>query len=276
MANRYRLLALVLLLSFFTGAATAEEKPLFELGVIGGGGYLPDYPAAGQNHFNGIALPFPIYRGKFLRADGRGLRGRLHHSSDFELDISLGGSLAADSNNNDARSGMPDLDHLAEFGPRLQWTVARAARWAKLDLELPLRAVFSTDFSSVEHQGFLFEPQLAYQHGNIFNSGAKLKLGLSAIFADEKLQDYFYEVKAPFATASRRAYDGQGGYLGSRLRLLVLRPFGKRLKLFAAADVNSHSGAASEDSPLFREELTFGAGLGLIWSFYQSDRMVNE
>ena len=36
MANRYRLLALVLLLSFFTGAATAEEKPLFELGVIGG------------------------------------------------------------------------------------------------------------------------------------------------------------------------------------------------------------------------------------------------
>ncbi|MDP7546496.1 MAG: MipA/OmpV family protein [Alphaproteobacteria bacterium] len=274
--NLTRLLPLIVALSVLGAAARAEEKPLFEMAVIGGAGYLPDYPAAGQNHLNGIALPVPIYRGSFFRADSSGVRGRLHRSRDLELDISLGGSLDADSDNNDARTGMPDLDHLAEFGPRLQWTVARAARWAKIELELPLRAVFSTDFSSVEHQGFLIEPQLAYQHENFLASQTKLKLGFSVVFADEELQDYFYEVEARFATASRPAYDGQGGYLGSRLRLLLLRPFGKRLKLFAAADLNSHQGAANQDSPLFREDLTFGAGLGLIWSFFQSDRMVDE
>ncbi len=279
MSHRFslRLFAVVAPCLLFCLPASAAEKPLFELGVAGGAGYLPDYPGAGQNHFNGIALPFPIYRGEFFRSDSKGLlRGRLVHSSDFELDISLSGSLDADSDDNDARQGMPDLDYLAELGPRLQWTFARAARWAKMDLELPVRAVFSTDLSDVEHRGFLLEPQLAYQHGNFLGNGTKLKLGLSAAFTDEDLQDYFYEVTTPFVAAGRRAYDGQGGYLGSKLRLVVQHPLGKRLRFFLAGDLNSHHGAANEDSPLLREELTFGAGLGLIWSFYQSDRTVNE
>ena len=272
-----RLAALAAIIAILTGPAGAEKKPLFELGVVGGIGYLPDYPAAGQNHFNGIALPFPVYRGEILRSDSKGLlRARAVRGPDFELDISLSGSLSADSDDNDARRGMPDLDYMAELGPRLEWTVARAARWAKVDLELPVRAVFSTDLSSVEHRGFLMEPEVAYQHGNVFGTGTKLKLGLSAVIADEDLQDYFYQVDAPFVTATRPAYNAAGGYLGSRLRLLLLHPIGKRLRLFAAGNLYSHHGAANEASPLFREKLTYGAGLGLIWSFYQSDRMVDE
>ncbi len=258
-------------------SAVAERKPLVELGLAGGAGYIPDYPAAGQNHFNGIALPFPIYRGDFIRSDSKGLlRGRIIHSQNFELDVSLSGSLDADSDDNDARRGMPDLDYMAEVGPRIQWTFARAARWARMDLELPFRAVFSTDFSSVEHRGFLFEPQLAYQHENFLDAGTKLKLGLSTILADEDLQDYFYQVDVPFVTAVRPAYDGQAGYLGSRLRLLLLHPMSKRLRLFVAGELHSHHGAANENSPLYQEAFTYGAGTGLIWSFYQSDRGVDE
>ena len=268
-------LGAIVLLSVTT--ALAEQKPLFELGVAGGVGYVPDYPAAGQNHFNGIALPFPIYRGDFIRSDSKGLlRGRLIHSQNFELDVSFSGSLDADSDDNDARRGMPDLDYMAEVGPRLQWTFARAARWARMDLELPVRAVFSTDFSSVEHRGFLVEPQLAYQHENFLDTGAKLKLGLSTIFADEGLQDYFYQVDVPFVTDVRPAYDGRAGYLGSRLRLLFLHPVGKRLRLFVAGDLHSHHGASNENSPLYGEDFTYSTGTGLIWSFYQSDRKVDE
>ena len=268
-------LGAIVLLSVIT--ALAEQKPLVELGVAGGVGYVPDYPAAGQNHFNGIALPFPIYRGDFIRSDSKGLlRGRLIHSQNFELDVSFSGSLDADSDDNDARRGMPDLDYMAEVGPRLQWTFARAARWARMDLELPVRAVFSTDFSSVEHRGFLVEPQLAYQHENFLDTGAKLKLGLSTIFADEDLQDYFYQVDVPFVTAVRPAYDGRAGYLGSRLRLLFLHPVSKRLRLFVAGDLHSHHGASNENSPLYREDFTYSAGAGLIWSFFQSDRRVDE
>ena len=268
-------LGAIVLLSVIT--ALAEQKPLVELGVAGGVGYVPDYPAAGQNHFNGIALPFPIYRGDFIRSDSKGLlRGRLIHSQNFELDVSFSGSLDADSDDNDARRGMPDLDYMAEVGPRLQWTFARAARWARMDLELPVRAVFSTNFSSVDHRGFLVEPQLAYQHENFLDTGAKLKLGLSTIFADEDLQDYFYQVDVPFVTAVRPAFDGQAGYLGSRLRLLFLRPASKRLRLFVAGDLHSHHGASNENSPLYGEDFTYSTGAGLIWSFYQSDRKVDE
>ena len=268
---------LALIWSATGSMAWAEKKPLFELGVAGGGGYLPDYPAAGQNHFNGIALPFPIYRGEFFRSDSKGLlRGRLIHSRDFELDVSLSGSLDADSDDNDARRGMPDLDHMAEVGPRIQWTIARAAKWAKIDVELLLRAVFSTDFSSLEHRGYLAEPQIAYQHGNLFETGMKLKLGLSTTFASEDLQDYFYQVEAPFVTNSRPLYDAKGGYLGSRVRLSLLYPLGKHLRLFTIGDIYSQHGAANQDSPLYREDITFGFGLGLIWSFYQSDSIVDE
>ena len=269
------ILGAIVLLSVIT--ALAEQNPIFELGMAGGVGYVPDYPAAGQNHFNGIALPFPIYRGDFIRSDSKGLlRGRLIHSQNFELDVSFSGSLDADSDDNDARRGMPDLDYMAEVGPRLQWTFARAARWARMDLELPVRAVFSTDFSSVEHRGFLVEPQLAYQHENFLDTGAKLKLGLSTIFADEGLQDYFYQVDVPFVTDARPAYDGRAGYLGSRLRLLFLHPVGKRLRLFVAGDLHSHHGASNENSPLYGEDFTYSTGTGLIWSFYQSDRKVDE
>lgn len=270
-----------LLLSLSAVAARAEEapqeKPLWEIGVGGGAGWLPDYPAAGQNHVNAIALPYLIYRGQFLRADEKGLlRGRFVKSRDFEFDVSLSGSFSVDSDDNGARRGMPDLDYLAEVGPRLQWTIARAARWAKVDLELPLRAVFSTDLKSVDYRGFLAQPELAYQHGNFFGTGVALKLGVSASFADEELQDYFYEVEAPFATAARPAYDADAGYMGSRLQLSLSKPFGPALRAFLAGRIDFHQGAANEDSPLFREEVTYAAGFGVVWSFFRSQQTVRE
>src|SRR5690606_32117140 len=227
--------------------------------------------------FNGIALPYLVYRGEFLRADEKGLvRGRFVKSRDFELDVSLSGSFSVESDDNDARRGMPDLDYLVEVGPRLQWTIARAAKWAKLDFELPVRAVLSTDLKSVDYRGVLAEPEVAYQHANFLNSGVGLKLGLSASFADEELQDYFYEVEPRFAAAGRPAFDAEAGYLGSRLQLVLTKPFGPALRAFAAGRVDFHQGAANEDSPLFRDDVTYGFGAGLIWSFFQSERTVVE
>lgn len=270
-----------LALCLAAAAAQAEdaprEKPLWELGIAAGGGWLPDYPAAGQNHLNAIGLPYVVYRGDFFRSDEKGLlRGRFVTSKDFELDISLVGSFSADSDDNDARRGMPDLDYLVELGPRIQWTLARAAKWAKLDFELPVRAVFSTDLKGVDHQGFLAQPELAYQHGNFLDSGLALKLGLSASFADAELQDYFYGVEPQFATASRPAYEADAGYLGSRLQLVLTKPLGPALRIFAAGRVELHQGAANEDSPLFREDVTYGAGVGLVWSIFRSQRTVAE
>lgn len=283
MGCRWRLWALVLASlalapALAARAAEPEGKPLFELGLVGGGGFAPDYPAAGQNHLQGLGLPFVAYRGEFLRAGDRGLvRGRLLRRRDLELDVSLSGSFPADSDDNDARTGMPDLDWLGEVGPRLQYTVARAARDAKIQFELPIRAAFSTNFTSdLDFRGFVLAPQLAYQNENFLDADLKLKLGVGPTFATEELMDFFYEVKPAFASAARPAFDARGGYLGTKLELLLTKRINRRIRSFFALRANFHQGASNASSPLFRRDVTFSVGIGLVVSLYQSRRRARE
>jgi MipA family protein len=260
-----------------TTAAPDKSKPLWELGAVVGTGYLPDYPAAGQSHFQWAALPLLVYRGEILRAGDKGLiRGRLIHTDRVEFDISLSGSFPTDADNNTARNGMADLDWLGEVGPRLQITLARAARAAKIDLELPVRAVLSTDFSNFDHQGFIFAPELAYQNDDFLGKGIELKLGISADFASEGLSDYFYEVPNNFVTGSRSAYNAKAGYMGTRLQLSAFKPLTERWRVFAGINGEFHHGAANKSSPLFLNTSNIGVGAGVIWSFWQSDERVTD
>jgi len=273
----------VALVSFALAPAVAaqtaepEGKPLIELGAVGGGGYLPDYPAAGQNHLQWLALPYVAYRGEFLRAERGIVRGRLVRRRNLEFDVSVSGSFPADSDANDARRGMPDLDWLGEVGPRLQYTVARAGRDAKIDFELPVRAVFSTNFTSdLGFRGFVVAPELAYQNDNFLDAGLELKLGVSPSFASERLMDYFYEVSPAFATPARPAFDAGAGYLGTRLELLMSKQVNRRIQSFFALRGDLHNGASNSAGPLFRRNLSFSVGIGLVVSLYQSERRVRE
>ena len=115
-----------------------ERRPLLEAGVFGGGGWIPDYPAAGQNHLRGLALPYVLYRGEVLRSDDRGVRGRFYRKDDLEFSLSFGGALGARSRDNRAREGMPNLDYLGEVGPALRWVAWRDGTKRRAVLELPL------------------------------------------------------------------------------------------------------------------------------------------
>ncbi len=246
--------------------AQTVEKPLFELGVVLGPAYLPDYPAAAQNHIQPVTLPYFAFRGGVIRSDERGLlRGSLIKTERFEFDVSLDGALPADSKKNDARTGMEDLDWIGEVGPRLQLTLIKAARDAKVDLEIPVRAVFSTDFRSLSGRGFDFEPALAYQKLNFLMPDLEVKLSASATFATEDLMDYFYEVPAANVTATRPRFDAKGGYLGSTLNLRLSKPLSRRFRLIGFARGDFHHGAKNEQSPLFKKKTTFGGGIVLIW-----------
>ena len=90
---------LVLLLLLCSSIAFSEErknKPLWELGLIGIGGYVPDYPASDENRFHAIPLPYVVYRGKIFRAGDKGLvRGRFIRKDRLEFDLSLDGSFDA-------------------------------------------------------------------------------------------------------------------------------------------------------------------------------------
>lgn len=273
---RTLLVASTALVSQVGDAPAADDrsaKPLFELGLVGVGGYVPDYPGANQNHIKGAALPYVVYRGGVIRAgEGSLLKGRIVRRDRLELDVSLNGSFPTDSDDNDARRGMPDLDFLGEIGPRLQLTLATAAKYAKVDLELPIRAVFSTDLTNFRFRGVVFHPKIAYQHQNFYDSGLKVKLSVGPIIASKRLMRYFYEVDPAFVTAGRSAFSAGAGYVGTEARLSVAARLTDRINLFGLGTASVYRGATNENSPLLKAKQTFGINVGLSYSFYQSDR----
>lgn len=254
-----------------TAAPQPPAKPLWEVGVIGGGAFTPDYPAADQNHGHALAVPMLRYRGEFFRSDERGVRGRFLHTDRVELDLSANASFPADSKDNDARKGMPDLDWMGEIGPRVQVSLYKDPQNGKIDAELPVRAVFSTDFhSDVTYRGWVVQPELAYSSADLWHSGASVKAGISGIFGSRDLNETFYEVAPAYATVDRPAYAAKSGYMGSQLDLRTIYPVTPWVSLAAMGRVGFHQGAANEDSPLFRDDVTYSAGLGMILTLAKS------
>ncbi len=244
---------------------------------MGGGGWVPDYPAADEYHVTGLALPYAIYRGTFFRAGDDGIaRGRFVRNPRFEFDIGLSGSFPADSDQNDARSGMPDLDFLLEAGPRLSIKLAKLTATSQLRLRLAVRPVISISLSQIGYRGIVFNPRLVYTHTGWFKPGTRFTVRLGPVFATNRFMDYFYEVGPRFVTPNRPAFNAKGGYLGSKLTLSARLPLTHRVRVFGALQAGYYGGAANEDSPLFRDRVNVGVGLGMIWSIFQSKRPARD
>ena len=98
----------------------AYTKPLWELAVVGGGAFTPDYPAADKNSLHGLALPYVIYRGDFLRLGTDSIAKGVFLDNDYiELDVGVAASFNSNSNDNNARRGMPDSGRRWELVHRL-------------------------------------------------------------------------------------------------------------------------------------------------------------
>lgn len=260
--------------------ALNEALPLFEFGIGGGLGEVPNYPASSERNFIALAAPYVIYRGDVLRVGGgRGARAVMFDNSNFEIDISVGGAFAADSDDGTVREGMPELDFLLEIGPQLVYRVKDfsfdGGGNARLNLRLQARAVFSTDFERIDDRGFVLQPQLAYQQRGTLFPDTALNASISLVFASEKLQDYFYQVDQEFVTVDRNLFDAQSGFLGAEANLGIAFPIAENIRGFFGGTLRFHGFAANEDSPLFENKITYSIGAGFVWRLYQSERKAN-
>jgi outer membrane protein len=271
MSRAVRAVAALLLAAAVTPVAAAEtERPLLELGLAGGAGWFPDYPAAGQNHWQGIVLPFITYRGEILRADETGVRGRFLRGDRVQLDISLGGALPADSDDNNAREDMPDLDLMGEIGPNLRLILLRHEGVSRLDLDLSLRAAFTTDFSDIVYEGVVLAPELAWKRLDLLVPGSRLRMGIGPLFGSDRYMDYFYEVEPRFERPNRPEFEAEAGYLGTRLQGSWNVPVTDRFSLVGGGRLEGFWGARNDDSPLFKEDVNVSVVGGFSYSFYQS------
>jgi len=259
-----------------TNPKEKQSKPLWELCVVGGGIYTPDYPAADKNSLRSLALPYVVYRGDVFRLGSDSIAKGVFIDNDFtELNVSLEASFNANSDDNAARRGMPDLDYLGEIGPQLKIKFGKLYG-GKTELQLPVRAVVSTDFSRFDRRRYLFNPRFFYQRQNIFDSGINMNSSIGASFATKELHQYFYGVEPRLATASRPAYEAEGGYLGSTLSVGLSYGITDRVRVYVGGHIGYYGGAANEESPLFRQKVNSSAHVGFTWSLFQSDTRVRS
>jgi outer membrane protein len=271
----WRILApLGLALDLAAGGCRAQQDsvqptlPLWELGVFGGSASTPAYPASSDRSVRSLVLPYVVYRGEILRAGRDGVDARLLRGERLEADLGFAVSLPARSDDIAARSGMPDLGTLVEFGPRLRLKLAEDGRGKRLRLEVPLRAVIEVR-GGARRQGYALEPRLTYDTSDersLWNGSASV----SVVFGDSSLNDYFYAVAPRYATARRPAYQAQSGLILTRVGLSASRALTPDWRLFGFVRYESYAGAANRNSPLFQRSSGTSAGLGAIWVWRRS------
>ena len=241
-------------------------QPLWELGVLSAGISQQAYPGSDEQVRRATLLPFGIYRGRLLRADGNTAGLRAVKTDSFELDIGFSGAFGAGGRGLAARQGMPRLGTLLEFGPRARWRLGDAPLGGRWRADLPLRAVLdvSDGFGS---RGWSLEPELTWERRQ---GGWRLSVSGSAILADRKLADTFYGVAPAEAIAGRPAYEAKAGLVALRLATGFLRELSPDWRLFGFARIDTVHGAANRDSPLVRQTTGATVGLGVSYTWLRS------
>jgi len=252
--------------------ADAEELPLWELGIGMSAFTLPNYIGADEQSYYALPIPYFVYRGNVVKVNREAISGKLFATDRLRLTLSVNGSLPVDSDDNDAREGMPNLDLLGEIGPNLRYLVyVTAERRHRLLFDLPARAVFSFDVDDVDPRGYTSTPTLRYT----FTKGRWLaEVSAGAQLADDEYNNYFYGVNPAFVTATRREYEADAGYGGMRLGLGIAHRWDRWWvgTFFRYADLN---GATFSDSPLVLDHQGFGGGLAFAWLFARSSKTVD-
>ncbi len=266
--------AIALLCLLAATPAAADELPLWEVGAGVGAFALPDYRGSDEGRGYLLPVPYVVYRGKFLKADRKGIRGTLFDSERLDLNLSVAASLPVNSAHNAARRGMPDLAPSLEFGPSLEIALWRAGdRRDLLALRLPVRAAFTLE-GSPSAIGWVATPQLNLDlAGRGALGGWNLGLLAGPIYGSRRQHQYFYGVAPQFATPVRPAYEAPSGHAGSQFIAAASRRFA-RFWVGAFLRVDTLRGAAFEASPLLKSDSYVAGGVGVAWLLGTSGQLV--
>ena len=256
--------------------ASAEEErtalPLWELGLLGGAIQTPDYSGSNETRVRGIAFPNFRYRGKIFRSDeNEGTRARLLRDPVYKIDFSFSGNFPVDSEDNEARKGMSNIDAVFEIGPRLKVLLTQSdENFRALELIFPLRAVYTTDLRYYQDRGVNFSPGIQWGVKKVLCPRCEIFFRMSALFSSERYSDLFYQVDPQYVTAGRPLFDGKGGFNSLDIFTGYAVRLGK-VQAFTGVYYSNYSGTANRASPLFRQNSNTLLIFGLGWLFWESE-----
>lgn len=257
----------------FQGPLHAEDLPRWEMGIGLGGLYLPDYRGSNEQSGYVVPLPYLIYRSDFVNVDREGVRGTLLGWDRVRLDISAALDIPVNSDQNEARAGMPDLDSTFEIGPALEVRLWEGATKNRLTLNLPLRVVIATDLAHYDSLGWVFAPYFSFTIPWPTRDLGDIEFSFGPSYASHHFHDYYYGVEPQYATPQRPTYEADSGYSGSRYSIGVSRRVGDIwFGVFARYD--DLSGAVFINSPLVKQDHAVTVGGGIAYVFAKSQETV--
>ena len=263
--------AMALLALAACGAAHADEGPLWELGAGVGALSFPDYRGSSRQRSYVLPVPMVVYRGEVFQADRERVRGVFFRTAEYDVDVSVNGSVPVESDGGGAREGMDDLDPTLEIGPSFNWKLVQGPRHT-LTFRLPVRAVIASDFRSVHAEGVIANPSLNLDFR--MDHGWKLGLQAGVLAASRRYHAYFYDVASDEARPGRPAFQAAGGYSGAQLVASLTRRFDRWfVGGFVKADFLG--GAAFLASPLIERRDNITAGLAVTYVLARSPRIVS-
>jgi outer membrane protein len=257
--------------------AAAEEKPLWEMNLAAFARYGPAYPASEDSQINIIPLPFPIYRGRFLRVGDdtdKPVTTRIFRRDRIKLDIDFGLNFPVDSDDVDARTDMPDLDLLAEAGPELEFQFVKGPKLGNAYLALQARGAVSFDGLDPTWRGLIFSSELKYVRP-VNHEKSKFMVRITPEWAGNEYMDFFYGIAPEYATAERPEYRATGGYLGTKLAFSVKHKINDDFELRTGVRFGLYQGARNRGSALYTAETNSGIYIAFLWKFWESARMAD-
>ena len=245
------------------------EKTEWSLGAgIGAFDYLL-YPGAVESKRFILPVPYFTFRSPRFEVD-RGFRSFLYDSNEVAIDISADFGLPVDSNDTQARKGMPDLDFMLQIGPSLEFKLNdRNKSYFDARFEMPLRVAFVTDFPDVENIGYLIEPRFSFDHRRSAHVPVAHKTTIGIKFATQEFHAYYYDVAPEYANPVRPVYTSAAGFGGSFIKYRISYRTNDFI-YWMFLRYQSLRGAEFEDSPLVLKNDYYFVGIGFSWIFANS------
>jgi len=255
-------------------AIKQTDEAKLEIGIGAFAMQLPQYLGSDQNDSYLVPLPYVYYLDENIKVDKNQFSGKLFQDNDFYIDLSASGGIKVNSEDNNARADMPDLDWVFELGPSIKYYFTGSPQQTSFFYaEFFTRKATATDFRSITNAGWRYGPSATYQKDfslAYIDQGKgefEFTTRLNVNFSDARYLNYYYGVPNEYSQQNREKYNSRGGYAGSDIS------FGLTYKVnswwFASfARYYNLSGAEYHDSPLVKRNSHWSLGIGATWIFY--------
>jgi outer membrane protein len=253
---------------FLTLFSASQAQAGLEVGLGMSVINVPHYIGSNESELYYLPFPYLRYRSETINIDRNLIQTKLWRHGNWSLELSLGGSIKVDSEKNQARAGMDDLDFIIELGPALHYYFLGSRKDDNaLFLEFPLRGAISTDFTQATDRGVSFNPRLVWRRGYMIDQyevRPQMSVGLRS--ASDSYHNYLYGVDSQFVRADRSEYKGTGGYGGWQLGYSTAVLWSDWLVAGFVRYVNINE-AVYADSPLVKTNNSVVFGLASAYLF---------